>query len=188
MAFRVEKHYLIDYDFNQWKLLNLFNERTDWACDIRVVESPVESYEDLTEELIFSSDEKSPPLLGTVPGTLLGQVEDSENSSIINSSSLLGQIGEGGIDIDSVENPDSMNIENPEISFEDFMQQVFETAFITKDSVIYKQTISAEDAPLWKEAMKKNLADYKKLNIWDLMNLSFEKKAINGCFTYLIKS
>ena len=73
-----------------------------------------------------------------------------------------------------------MNIENPEISFEDFMQQVSKTAFITRNPVIYKQAISAENAPLWKETMKKNLIDYKKLNIRNLMNLSFGKKAING--------
>ena len=74
------------------------------------MESPNETYEDLTEKLIFPSDEESPPLPGTLPGTLPGQVEGSENSSITNSPSLLGQIGEGGIDIDSIENPDFMNI------------------------------------------------------------------------------
>ena len=187
LAFQIKKHYLINYDFNQWKLLDLFNERTCWARDIWVVESPDETYEDLTEELIFPPDEESPPLPGTLPGTLPGQVEDSENSPITNSPSLPGQIGEGGIDIDSVENPDSMDIENPGTSFEDFMQQVSEAAFITGDPVIYKQAISAEDAPLWKKVMKKNLNDYKKLNIWNLMNLFFERKAINERWTYLTK-
>ena len=80
-----------------------------------------------------------------------------------------------------------MDIENPGTSFEDFMQQVSEAALITKNPVIYKQTISAEDAPLWKEAMEMNLADYKKLNTWDLMNLSPERKTINGRWTYLTK-
>ena len=139
------------------------------------MESLDETYEDLTEELIFPSDEESPPLPGTLPGQIL---DDSEISSITNSSPLPGQIGEGGID--SVENPDFMDIENPETSFEDFMQQVFETAFITGDPVTYKQAISAEDVSLWKKVMKKNLTDYKKLNIWNLINLSSEKKAING--------
>ena len=185
MAFRAEKHYLIGYGSNQWKLLDLSNGRTCWARDIWIVESPAatETYEDLTEELIFPPDEESPPLPGTLPGQIL---DDSETSPITNSPPLPGQIGEGGID--SVENPDSMDIENPGTSFEDFMQQVFETAFITGNPVIYKQTISAEDASLWKEIMEKNLIDYKKLNIWNLMNLSFKKKIINGRWTYLIKS
>ena len=86
------------------------------------MKSPDETYENLTEELIFPPDEKSPPLPDTLPDTLPGQVEDSENSPITNSSSLFGQIGEGEIDIDSIKNSDFMNIENPEISFEDFMQ------------------------------------------------------------------
>ena len=80
------------------------------------MEFPDETYEDLTEELIFPPDEESPPL----PGTLPGQVEDSENSPITTSPSLPGQIGEGVID--SVENPAFMNIENPGTSFEDFME------------------------------------------------------------------
>ena len=67
------------------------------------------------------------------------------------------------------------------------MQQVFKTAFITGNPVIYKQTISAENVSLWKKAMKKNLTDYKKLNIWDLINLSSEKKIINGRWIYLTK-
>ena len=183
MTSQAEKHYLIGYDSNQWKLLDFSNGRTCWARDIRVVESLDETYEDLTEELIFPSDEESPPLPGTLPGQIL---DDSEISSITNSSPLPGQIGEGGID--SVENPDSMDIENPGTSFEDFMQQVSEAAFITGDPVTYKQTISAENASLWKEIMKKKLIDYKNLNIWNLMNLSSERKAINGRWTYLTKS
>ena len=65
--------------------------------------------------------------------------------------------------------------------------KVFETAFITENPVIYKQTISAENVQLWKKIMKKNLIDYKKLNIWNLINLPSERKAINGRWTYLIK-
>ena len=135
MTPQAEKHYLIGYGFNQWKLLNLSNGRTCWARDIRVMESPAatETYEDLTEELIFPPDEESPPLPGTLPGQIL---DDSEISPITNSPPLPGQIGEGGID--SVENPDFMDIENLKTSFEEFMQQVFETAFITENPVIYK--------------------------------------------------
>ena len=35
--------------------------------------------------------------------------------------------------------------------------------------------------------MKKNLTDYKKLNIWKLINLFFEKKTINENWIYFIK-
>ena len=114
------------------------------------------TYEDLIEELIFSFDEKSFPLFDTLLNTLSGQIlNDSKISFITNSLSLPGQIGEG--EIDSIENPDFMNIENPGISFKNFMQQVFKTAFITGNPVIYKQTISAENVSLWKKIMKKNL-------------------------------
>ena len=181
---QIEKHYLIGYYFNQWKLLNLFNERTCWTRDIWVVESPAETYENLTEELSFSSDEKSIPLLGTLPGQI---TKNSETSFITNSLPLFGQIDEEGIDIDSVENSDFMNIKNPKTFFENFMKQVFETAFIIENPVIYKQIISAENALLWKKTMKKNLTDYKKLNIWNLVNLPLEKKIINGRWTYFTK-
>ena len=142
-------------------MLDLFNERTCWARDIQIVESPIETYENLIEELIFSFDEKSFPLSETLFNQILN---DSEISFIINSLPLFAQIDERGIDIDSIENSDFMNIENSETSFEDFMRQVFKTAFITRNPVIYKQTISAENVSLWKKIMKKNLIDYKKLN------------------------
>ena len=107
------------------------------------MESPDETYENLIEKLIFPPDKESPPLLGTLPDQIL---DDSEISPITNSPPLPGQIDEGGID--SVENPNFMDIENSGTSFENFMQQVFETAFIIGNLVIYKQTISAENAPL----------------------------------------
>ena len=85
------------------------------------MESPNETYEDLIEKLIFPSDEKSSPLFDTRFDTLPGQIlNDSEISSITNSPSLPGQIGEG--EIDSIENPDLMNIKNSETLFENFMQ------------------------------------------------------------------
>ena len=146
------------------------------------MESSDETYEDLTEKLIFPPDEESSPLPGTLPGQIL---DDSELSPITNSPPLPGQIGEGVID--SVENPDFMDIENPGISFKDFMQQVFKTAFVIGNPVIYKQTISAENASLWKKIMKTNLTDYKQLNIWNLITSFPQKKVINERWTYLTK-
>ena len=64
------------------------------------MKSPNKIYENLIEELIFSSDEKSFSLFGTLFGQIL---DDSEISFITNSFPLLGQIDEGGNDIDSIE-------------------------------------------------------------------------------------
>ena len=111
------------------------------------MKSPNETYENLIEKLIFPSDEKSLPLFDTLSDTLSDQIlNDSEISLITNSSPLFGQIDEGGID--SVENPNFMNIKNSEISFENFIQQVFKTTFIIENFVIYKQRILIENVPL----------------------------------------
>ena len=53
LTFQTEKHYLINYGSNQWKLLNLFNECTWWTRDNQIVEFPAETYENLIEKLIF---------------------------------------------------------------------------------------------------------------------------------------
>ena len=74
--------------------------------------------------MIFAFDEKSSPLFGTLPGQILN---DLKISFITNSFSLSGQIDEEGIEIDSIKNPDFMNIENSETSFKNFIQQVFKT-------------------------------------------------------------
>ena len=84
LTFQIKKHYLIGYDSNQWKLLNLFNEHTCWARDIQIVESPDETYENLIEKLIFPSDEKSFPLFGTLFDTLPDQILNDSKISFEN--------------------------------------------------------------------------------------------------------
>ena len=52
--------------------------------------------------------------------------------------------------------------------------------FIADDPKTYKEAISGDNAHLWKKAMIKHLADLDKLKTWDLVNLSSNKKTING--------
>ena len=52
--------------------------------------------------------------------------------------------------------------------------------FIANDFKTYKEAISNKNVHLWKKTMIKHFADLDKLKIWNLVNLSFNKKVING--------
>ena len=73
-------------------------------------------------------------------------------------------------------------------SLKDFISELKKIAFIADDSKSYKKTISDENIHLWKKTMIKHFADLDKLKIWNLMNLFLNKKAINGRWSYVIKS
>ena len=69
----------------------------------------------------------------------------------------------------------------------DFISQLKKMTFIADDPKTYKKTISDDNVHLWKKTMIKHLADLNKLKTWDLMNLSPNRKAINGRWTYVTK-
>ena len=172
---RAEKHYIIGYGFNQWKLLDPVKFTITWARDIRVVED----LKDQSAKIEIVDEEQ-----------LEFQNESNDNDSIISQShdlktsipfhSLFNILFEGVVEKkfsnefsnkflnEKIENEKSKN-ENSQIKHDqgtflkNFISQLKKMTFIADDPKTYKKNISDDNAHLWKKTMIKHLVDLNKL-------------------------
>ena len=88
---RAEKHYIIGYDFNQWKLLDPTKSKITWTRDIRVVEN----LKDQSTKTIVDEEELEFQDKSENDDSIISQSHDLE--TLIPFHSLFNTSFEGGV-------------------------------------------------------------------------------------------
>ena len=171
MNSRAKKHYIIDYDFNQWKLLDPTKSTVTWARDIRVVENlkdqstKTEIVDEKQLEFQNESDDddsiisQSHDLNALTPYHSLFNTSFEEGGNEEFSNEFSNKFLDEEIEYENSKNENFQREHDQGTSLEDFISQLKKMAFIADDSKTYKEAISGDNAHLWKKAMIKHLAD-----------------------------